>query len=94
MPKDNVKEIPNGTPPPAILPILKHKILMTEENDSIVLDISDETGGLGVKLYLTAGEAHRLGSDMMDRARFMVAKASDDPKRTQTQEFDLQGLPE
>ena len=71
----------------ATLPKLKHKIILTEEAEFIVLDISDETGGLGLKLFLPPDLANSLGARLQDRARFAVANASSDPKRAIAEEF-------
>ena len=71
----------------ATLPRLKHKIILTEEAEFIVLDISDETGGLGLKLFLLPSLANSLGARLQDRARYAVANGSDDPKRAVAEEF-------
>src|SRR5579863_1544544 len=68
--------------------MLKSKITLSEENDHLVLDITDNTGGLGLKLYFSPNEANNLGQGLIDRARFMVAKAGDDPKRTEETQFN------
>lgn len=74
----------------ANLPVLRHKITLTEEDNFIVLDITDETGGLGLKLMLDPHVASSLGARMMDRARFYASKDSTDPKRNITDEFTSQ----
>lgn len=73
----------------ADLPKLRHRIALSEENDHIVLDISDETGGLGLRLFLTPVLADQIGTRLCDRARHLVACASDDPKREGSEEFKL-----
>lgn len=70
------------------LPKLKHKLVLTEENGKIVLDISDTTGGLGLRLYLDPSIASKLGQRMADRARFTAACESNDPKRQAIDKFE------
>lgn len=72
-----------------ILPQIKHTLKISEEGSDIVVDISDETGGLGLKLYFDSAKAHNFGHSLMDRARYLVSNGSDDPKRNETQEFTL-----
>ena len=67
--------------------MLKSKIALTEEEGQLVLDVTDDTGGLGLKLYFTPAEATRLGQGLLDRARFAVSSGRGDPKRIGTQEF-------
>lgn len=71
----------------ANLPQIKHIIKVSEEGEFIVLDISDETGGLGLRLFLSPHLANSIGADLQDRARYAVANAANDPKRHQTEEF-------
>lgn len=78
---------PAATSGSAYLPRLRHTIMVSEENGEIVLDITDETGGLGIKLFLGAAEAHRMGYSMMERARMSVSKATGDPGRAQKEQF-------
>ena len=70
--------------------MLKNKISLTEEGAHLVLDITDDTGGFGLKLFLTPGEATRFGQGLLDRARFMVAQAEGDHRRTGTDEFPVE----
>lgn len=70
--------------------MLKNKIALAEEGDRLVLDITDDTGGFGLKLYLTPGEATRFGQGLLDRARFMVAQAEGDRRRAGTDEFSVE----
>ena len=69
------------------LPRLQHTIKLTEELKEIVLDITDETGGLGIKLYLSAATAYKLGERMMERARVSINRDKDDPQRVGIEEF-------
>src|ERR1700735_4505874 len=73
----------------AHLPQVKHTISMTENPDGsgLILDISDETGGLGLKLYLHSSTASKLGQRMAERARFLTAKANGDSDRLATDTF-------
>jgi len=73
--------------PPTVPIIFAALIKLTEADGRIVLDIADKAGGLGVKCYLDAHTASRLGQRMADRARFIVSKTSDDPLRTTEDTF-------
>ena len=65
----------------AALPVLQHTIKVSEREGKIALDISDETGGLGLLLYLSGLTATRLGANLADRGRIMASMYSDDPRR-------------
>ena len=75
----------------AALPRLKHTIKLYEDSTDpdhfLILDISDETGGLGLRLHLHSSTASALGTRMADRARLMSAKAADDNGRQGIDEF-------
>ena len=81
--------MPDGLPN-AHLPNLKHRIVLAEEDGKITLDISDDTGGLCLKLYLDLVVASRLGQDMAEKARHAVAKANDDKARTGSRAYSSQ----
>lgn len=71
----------------AELPVLQHTIKVSERDGKIALDISDETGGLGLLLYLSGLTATRLGANLADRGRIMVSTPADDPKRATVDVF-------
>jgi hypothetical protein len=58
----------------ARLPRLRHTIKLSEEDGTIVLDISDETGGLGLKLYFNPIEAENIARDIYHRAQDLKGK--------------------
>ncbi len=68
---------------------LAHKITLKEEDGKIVLDITDHTGGFGLKLFMTPVEAHRFGSGLQERARLFVSRGDDKPKRISTDDVQV-----
>lgn len=66
------------------LPRVKHTLRLFEHDGGLVLDISDETGGLGLQIYLAPIVASKLGQSLTDKARALVAKEAGNPERTAT----------
>jgi hypothetical protein len=66
------------------------RVLLTEDGGEVMLDITDDRSGLGMKLYFRAHVAHDLGYAIMERARAIVAKASDDPVRGEAKTFQAE----
>ena len=50
------------------LPRIKHFLKLTVENTEIVIDISDETGGLGLKMFFDAKGAREIGIRIIELA--------------------------
>jgi hypothetical protein len=73
------------------LPIVKHFLRLSEENSKIVIDISDETGGLGLKILFEPDAAYKFGYDIMEKARNAVSRGSDDPIRKGIMEVKVDG---
>lgn len=72
----------------ANLPRVKHTIKVYEEGQFLLMDISDETGGLGLKIYWPPHNASQFGSEFADRARAMVSKEAIEPERWKVDTFN------
>jgi len=86
-PAQAASSLGTSTLPKGLSTIFPTLIELTEGQDKIILDIQDKNGGLGLKVYLDYAVASRLGIRMADRARFAVAKASNDPLRSAVDQF-------
>lgn len=66
---------------------LNNKIAVYEEGGSIILDITDDTGGLALKLTLNGSVAYKMGWSLINKSTAAVSRAGDDPQRHTTDEF-------
>lgn len=53
---------------PGDLPRIKHFLKLSVENTEIVIDISDETGGLGLKMFFDTKGAREIGTRIIELA--------------------------
>lgn len=71
------------------LPGIRHFIKLYEGADQkLIIDISDETGGLGLRLYFDSSMAGRFGRDLAERARLLVSKDQFDSRIQEFTTFD------
>lgn len=82
---------PSGIAPNAIVRAgLRMKLEILEAGDQIEVDISDNTGGLCLRLTFAPWEATRLGTALAERARALVSRAKDAPERTEVTKFEVE----